>query len=627
MTMTTKLFSIATAVLLLSNTTSAEEVTLAPIDIISTNKTEQSIENTTSNVTVITSEEIEEKGYQTVSQAISSVAGIQVDTLGGLGQPTSFFLRGADSGKVLILLDGMRLNDPSTTNGTALLDTLTTNNIGQIEIVKGGASSIWGSNASAGIINIITKEPQEGTHGSIALNYGSYNTRGMDADIAYKGEKLTAQLLAGYLKTDGFSALAPEDAEDDGYENKNANLKFGYIFDENNKVNLSYNRIRTKTDYDDMYSTEQANDTYSHATAEQTNYALDYHFKQDNYSVTLTASRGEFERDYYTTSVFYGDAHNTYEATIEEYSFINAYTYSSGKVILGLEYKDIEGSNLYISSYPSLPTESSYTDKAIFLSNTYTINQSTLLETNLRYDRYDEFENKTTYKIGLKHHHDFLKGFTTSANYYTSYDAPSAYQLATPAPGSLLKPSYTRGFDISASYKELLSVTYFNNKVEDNIDYIFNPITYAGGYQNIDGTSKFEGIEIQGGYTISTLNIHLSANYTHLFKFKKEDDTDLPRRAKDTLNATIEYFTENDMHFGVDVQYIGDRTDSDFSTYPPSEVQTGNYTLCNLHFNTELMRGLDLYLNARNIFDKEYQSVYGYATEGRSLYAKLKYRF
>ena len=621
-----KKLSLITATLLLGNTAFAEEVTLAPIDVISTNKTEQSIEDTTSNVTVITSEEINDNGYQTVSQAISAVSGIQVTNLGGLGQPTSFFVRGQDSGKVLVLLDGMRLNDPSTTNGTALLDALTTNNIGQIEIVKGGVSSIWGSNASAGVINIITKEPKEGTHGSVALSYGSYNTRSIDADIGYKSEKLTAQVLAGYLKTDGFSAIAPRDAEDDGYENKNANLKLGYAFDENNKVNLSYNRISTKTDYDDMYSADLANDTYSHATADQTNYAFDYHFKMDRYSATFTASKGDFERDYYTSGL-YGDAHNIYKATIKEYSLVNAYDYSSGKAILGLEYKDIEGSNHYISSLPSQPTESAYTDKAVFFSNLYNINENTLLETNLRYDSYDEFDNETTYKIGLKHHHDFLKGFTTSANYYTSYDAPSAYQLATPAPGSLLKPSYTRGFDVSAAYKELISVTYFNNRVEDNIDYIFDPVTYIGGYQNVDGTSKFEGLEVQGAYTIPTLNIHLSANYTHLFKFEKEDGTTLPRRAKDTLNATAAYTTENDLHFSVDAQYVGDRTDNDYSTFPPSEVQTGNYTLWNLNFNTELMEDLNLYINAKNIFDKEYQSVYGYATEGRSIYAKVKYSF
>jgi len=619
--MTIKSLSLITATLLFTTNIQAEE-DIGEITVISANKTVESITNTTANIEVVTAEDIEEKGYQTVAQVINTISGIQVANSGGLGQPTSFFVRGMDSGKVLVLLDGMRLNDPSTTNGTALPDSLTTSNIQQIEIIKGGSSSIWGSNASAGIINIITKEAKDGVHGSLALSYGSYNTRGIDADLSYKDEKLTAQVLASILKSDSFSALTPREAEEDGYENKNGNIKLGYAFNENNKVTLSYNKYKTETEYDDAFSLDQADDNYSHSTSEQTNYALNYDFRVDNYSALFHASKGEYERDYFTTG-FFGDGVNKYKATLKEYSFINKYDYTLGKTVLGLEYKDIDGFNQY-NDFPE--SQAAYINKAIYISNIYNINENTLLETNLRYDNYDEFDNKTTYKIGLKHDHEFLEGFRTSANYYTSYDAPSSYQLANPAIGTLLKPSYTKGFDLSASYKKLLSITYFNNKVEDNIDYVYDPITYIGGYQNIDGESKFSGLEVSGSYTLLS-NIMLSANYTHLFEFKMEDGTDLPRRAEDTLNGSISYYTENGMQFGIDAQYIGDRIDTDGGFPVALEVPTGNYTLWNLNFGTKLAEGLDLNINARNIFDKEYQSVYGYATEGASVYAKLKYSF
>ena len=619
--MTIKSLSLITATLLLTTHTYAEE-TLEEITIISANKTSQSIQETTANVSVITSEDIEEKGYQTVAQAIQTQAGIQVANAGGLGQPTSFFVRGMDSGKVLVLIDGMRLNDPSTTNGTALLDNLNTANIEQIEIIKGASSSIWGSNASAGVINIITKEPKAGVHGSLALSYGSYNTRGADADLTYKDEKITAQVLGSYLKTDGFSALAPRDAEEDGYENKNGNIKLGYALNENNNIMLSYNKIKTTTEYDDAFSLAQANDDYSHATSDQTNYALDYDLTLDNYTALFHASKGEYERAYFTTG-FFGDGVNAYNATLKEYSLINKYDYTIGKVVLGLEYKEFDGFNQY-NDFPA--SQSDYSNKAVYLSNIYAFNENTLLETNLRYDNYDEFDNKTTYKIGLKHDHIFLEGFTSSANYYTSYDAPSAYQLANPSFGTLLKPSYTKGFDISAGYKELLNVTYFNNKVEDSIDYIMDPMTFIGGYQNIDGESKFSGFEISSAYSPIS-NLLLSANYTHLIDFEKEDGTDLPRRAKDTLNASISYYTDNDISFGVDAQYIGDRLDTDGGYPVASDVPTGNYTLWNLNFASKITKDIDLNIHARNIFDKEYQSVYGYATEGASIYAKVKYSF
>ncbi len=615
--MTTRTLSLVAASLLLTQATFAD-TTLEDITVVSTNKVPTSIQNTTANIALITADDIAEYGYQTVAQAISSVAGISVTHSGGLGQQTSFFVRGADSGKVLVLLDGMRLNDPSTTNGTALLDSLTTQNIAQIEIVKGATGSIWGSNASAGVINIITKEPKNGVHGSLGLTYGSYATKGADLTLGYKDEKLTAQVLASYLDTDGFSALAPRDAESDGYTNKNANIKLGYAFNTNNTLKLSYNRIKTQTQYDDSFSTAKANDAYSHSTSVQRNVALDYLYTQDSYSATLHASEGTYDRDYFTTGTF-GDGHNVYKATLKEYAFINAYVYDTGKAIVGFEYKDINGFNQY-NTFPE--SQSDYKNKAVYVSNTYDINSHTLLETNLRYDNYSKFDNKTTYKIGLKHHYDFLKGLMTSANYYTSYDAPSAYQLANATFGTLLKPSYTQGYDVTAGYEKLLTVTYFNNTVKDNIDYDNS----AFGYYNVNGKSKFSGLEVASSYLFTSFNLIATANYTHLFNYKKEDGSDLIRRAKDTLNASLTYYI-NEMYFGVDALYVGERFDTDGGFPVASNVPTGNYTVWNLNFSTKVMQNFDLSINAKNIFDKDYQSSYGYATQGRSVYAKISYSF
>ena len=611
--MTIKSLSLITATLLLTTNTYADE-TLEPITIVSATKTTQSIQNTTSNVAVITAEEIEEKGYQTVAQAINTVAGISVTNSGGLGQQTSFFVRGADSGKVLVLLDGMRLNDPSTTDGRTQLEFLTTSNIEQIEIIKGGTGSIWGSNASAGVINIITKEAKNGIHGSIGLNYGSYATQGADLTLSFKDEKLTAQVLASYLDTNGFSALAPIDAESDGYTNKNLNLKLGYAFNANNTLSLSYNKVDSDIDYD----VGSPDDSISKIDAKQDNIALQYAFTRDNYSALLLASKGKYDRE--ATNPYSGLS--TFDTIIKEYSVINALNYDLGKAILGFEYKDINGDNQYHSPGYNSISQADYTNKAVYLSNIYNIDANTLLETNLRFDDYSKFDNKTTYKIGLKHKHNFLKGFTTSANYYTSSDAPSAYQYANPVFGAILKPSYTKGFDISASYKDLFSVTYFKNTVEDYIDY--DNTNY--GYYNVKGTSKFSGLELESAYTLSDHNLIMSANYTHLFDYDDQNSEIRERRAEDVFNASVSYYTENDIHFGIDAQYIGDRIEYFYNTYN-TKARTGNYTVWNLNFSTEVINNIDLTINAKNIFDKEYQSVYGYATEGQSLYAKIKYSF
>lgn len=624
-----KTLNLITAPLLLCSQTFAD-TTLEEINVITTNKVLTSIQDTTANLIVITAENIEENGYLTVAQAISHQTGMIVSQSGGIGQLTSIYTRGMNGGQTLILLDGMRLNDPSTPNGAAQLEMLTTSNIEQIEIIKGGASSIWGSNASAGVINIITKSAKDGVHGSLTLGYGSHDTKIAEVALSYKDEKLLAQVQASQLKTDGISAIAPKSAESDAYENESYNLKLGYDFDGNNKLLLSYNDIDTKTQYD-----AYAEDTGTNGDTKQKNYALRYTFTQGNYSAIFNATKSDIERHYVSDSL-YGSYNSLNEASSQEYSLINQYKYDTNKFILGLEYKNIDGlfKSEYIDAFDPIYNSSDlrdtgYKNQAIFISNLYNIHDNTLLETNVRYDDFNNFDNKITYKIGVKHHHRFLEGFTTSANYYTAYDAPTTYQLAKQSPTvASLKPMYTKGFDISTGYKDLLNITYFNNKVDDgfqDIGFYQNP-----AYINNNGTEKFSGIEVKGNYIFSEIGINLSANYMYLIDYKKTNGEDMIRRPKETLNIALDHYVANNTSYGINAQYIGDRLDKAFLNVPPYSsypVSTGNYTVWNLNFGTKISTDIDITINAKNIFDKEYQSVYSYATEGRSIYAKVKYSF
>ena len=156
------------------------------------------------------------------------------------------------SDKTLVLIDGIRYNDPSG-NG-ANFEHLMINDIERIEVIKGAQSSIWGADASAGVINIITKSSQDGTHGNATIEYGRYNSKIARANISHKNESFDAKLSATRVDTDGFSAISPKSSEaknyeDDGYENTTANLKLGYNFDENNRVSTSYEIIDTEVDW------------------------------------------------------------------------------------------------------------------------------------------------------------------------------------------------------------------------------------------------------------------------------------------------------------------------------------------------------------------------------------------
>ncbi len=615
--MTIKSLSLITATLLLTTNTHADE-TLEPITIVSSNKTTQSIKNTTSNVAVITAEEIEENGYQTVAEAISHVPGISITNNGGFGKVTSIFLRGMKTEKILVLLDGVTLNNPSSTDGQAFFEHISLDNIEQIEIIKGGVSSIWGADASAGVINIITKKAKDGIHGNASISYGSYNTKKITSSLSYKKDNLDAIVSASKLKSDGFSATQPRDDESDGYENSSANLKLGYNFNNNHRLTFNYNYIDANTEYDGGSSPLKSNDPIANINTEQKDFSFNHLFTLENYKSILKFTQSRSDRLDRNNALFFGTLYENsikYNAKQKEISWINNYKYNAVNIIVGLESKKTEGKYQF-NSYT--PTTNTFKDKAIFLSLNKELNSfsggKTLLEGSIRKDFFDKFDHQISFKLGLKHFHANVDGLTTSVNYYKATDAPNSYQVANALDGRILTPDTTKGYDVSINYKDI-GITYFSNVITNKLAYDFT----SYGYINNTGEEKANGIEISASHSFSATDILISSNYTHLFKYEDESAKNLNKRAKDTFNISLDKYTDKNTHYGISAQYIGDREEFGEST--------GNYTLWNLNFSTKITDNLDASIYAQNIFDKDYESTYGYASAGRSVYAKIKYSF
>jgi len=194
---------------LLASSLTAATVNLDKITISTPTKSSQSFQNTTANVDIITAEEIQERGFKTVSDALKTHAGIAFNRNGGLGKSTSIMMRGFATKRVLVLVDGVRYNDPASISG-ANLQHILMSNVQRIEIVKGAQSGIWGADASAGVINIITKKAEkEGLSASLLAEYGSYNTQTYGLNASYKQDAFDIALGLERLSTDGFSAKVP----------------------------------------------------------------------------------------------------------------------------------------------------------------------------------------------------------------------------------------------------------------------------------------------------------------------------------------------------------------------------------------------------------------------------------
>lgn len=614
--------SLVAALLFATNLYSNETTKLDEITISSATKSEQKLRDVTANVDVITAEDIESRKFKTVVEALNSLAGVSFASNGGIGQTSSVYLRGMDSGRTLVLIDGIRLNDPSGFG--ANFEHLMINDIERIEVIKGAQSSIWGAEASAGVINIITKSAQNGTHGNASFEYGRYDSKIAKANISHKTDNFDAKLGVTRVDVDGFSAQAPKSSEakkyeKDGYENTTINTQLGFNFDENNRVSTSYEFIDTKVDIDGS----SPDDKISEAKTKTHLANLTYENKNDIATTKFYGNYTDIKREYSTYTP-------KYKGIVKEYGVNSSFDYlNSSNVVIGADYKKFEN---------KANIDKDYNNKGIFIANTNKFfDDKTIFTQALRYDRYSDFDNKTTGKIGIKQY--IVDDLNLSVNYGTGYNVPKFDSLFAPTvtypawfPGGTpstylsnldLSPERTKSYDVSIEYKGF-SVTYFRNKVNNLISsqYIGN-IGGADTFKqmNTSGDSIFKGTEIAYKNSV-TEDIFLNLNYTNL-SAKDVNGDKLLNRPTNKFGFGVDYYGLKDFHFNINGEYIGTR----YSYGYPQSVKTGNYTIWNALVDYDINKNFSTYVKLDNIFNKDYQIVDNYATSQRAAYLGLKASF
>jgi vitamin B12 transporter len=613
--MTKKSLSLITATLLLTSHTFAEE-TLQDITVVSATKTTQKLNDVTSNLDIITSKEIEERGYTTVVQALNSLPGISFTQNGGLGTTSSVYLRGMDSKRTLVLIDGVRYNDLTGLSGAPFAH-LMVDNIAQIEVLKGAQSGIWGADASSGVINIITKKSDTGVHGSFHAEKGSFDTDKYGVSISKKTDKYYVKMAHDVIRTDGFSAQQPkgvslETLEEDGYKNTTSSLAFGYNFNETNKIDFSHIIIDTEGEYDPFGKP----DGIATSTSRNQFSSVNFNHVDSFNELNVYANRSRFDRTF-TAPDFYGVVESTpYKGEIKEYGINSKIPYASTDFILvGAEYKEFnQGDSI----------NKDFDNKAFYINNTNTFSNpfegKLLFTQSIRHDSYSTFENKTTFKIGLKNNCALVEGLSVAANYGTAYNVPSLYQLYSPYGNVTLNPESTTSFDVTLAFHDL-KISYFDTKIDDMID--FDNTKYA----NIEGTSKISGIEASYQKNIFT-DFLFTLNYTHLLNAENQEGEILKRRVKDSVKFSLDYYGITDLHLGLNAEYVGSRTDMKFNPdFSKSDVETGEYTLLNITANYSLNKEIEVYAKIINLTDVEYQTVYGYAASPRAVYAGVRAKF
>jgi vitamin B12 transporter len=609
------------SVVLLTQLNAQDVIKLDDITVTGATKSKQSIKDITPNVSVITSTELEEKHYTDIYDALKATSGIIELSNGGVGSTVDILLRGMGNNRTLVLIDGIRVQDPSSTAGANMAHIMI-DDIERIEVIKGAQSGIWGADASAGVINIITKDAKDGTHGGADIGYGSFDTKKLNGYISYKDEKIQLKLDASKITSDSFSSQAPrgediDQYEDDPYENTTINLKASYNITNNSQLFFSIRDIDALKDYD---SYGNPDDTTLRSDVDTTLYALKYNHKLKEHDITIKYENTDFKRDEIGTIAQWGYEYvKNFNGESKNLELYDNFSYTNNSFLIAGIGKSSDFVEYILTDNTSNTKENK--NSYIYATNSNQF-ENIILTQSIRYDNYDNFENRLTGKIGAKY--NASENLFISSNIATGYNVPNIMEELNPwgATNNDLNPEDATSYDITMGYKGF-EITYFYHEIKDLIEW-YDADGYGGNpaiYKNLDGKSKFKGIEMSLNHNIND-DILLTSSYTYL-DAKDKDGEELQKRPKHTLNIGVDYYGINNLHMGLYGSYIGTR----YNNNNRAGAQTGRYTVIDAAINYDINQNASVYAKINNLFDRYYQTSDGYASAGFNTFAGLKIRF
>jgi len=590
-----------------------------------------------SALTVITGEELEAKQIRLVSDALRAVPGIAVNRSGPAGSLTQVRIRGAEGNHTVVLIDGMKVNDPFSSEVD--FSHLLAAQIDRIEILRGPQSVLYGSEAIGGVISIYTKRGTPGTQAEAALEAGSFSTVGGGAALRGATDALNYALSVDALRTDGTN-VSRFGSEDDGTRNQTllgtARWTLTPALALDAAVRWIDDRIESDpqdfgfppgpnfglvVDGDNRGDTDQL-DARLRAQLLALDGRLEHQFgiahsktHGDNQVDDVFSSGWEGQREHfdYQGSVRFGDQ------TLPQ--------------VLTLA---LEREELTFENKGPLPTsEENQTRKndktGLALEYRVRFASQTALTLSGRQDRHELFDDASTYRVTVAQPVGNVK---LRASAGSGIANPTFFELFGFIPGSFdpnpaLKPEKSVGFDLGADVDLFdgagqLSLTYFDADLENEIVSTFDSTTFRSSVANLDGKSRRKGLEVEGHWDVSA-DWTLAASYAYTDS-KQPDGQREVRRPRHVAAASVSYSLPNQRGaVTLAADHNGQQEDTDFGS--STRVALKDYTLVRLAGSYALSPHVDLTARVENAMDQAYEEVYSYRASGGAFYVGVAARF
>lgn len=589
-------------------------------------------------VTIIDREALDLRQSFQLADVLRDVPGLTVARSGSVGSQAQIRMRGAEANHILVLIDGVEANDPAS-GDEFLFEHLSAMEVERIEIIRGPQSALWGSDAVAGVINIVTRKAVDGFSGGASAEGGSNNTWRQSLRAAYGADNWRFTLGASRSETDGTNVSRLGD-EDDGYSLMTVQARLQFEPSDTLSLDFTARRVEASNEFDpiDFLVTglpvdgDRVNEAERWvfggvATVEAgglSHKAGVNWLDSENLSFADGVSQGTTGAERF--KVFY-------QATME--------SVQGHRVTGAVDYRDTEFTQTGAASFFGDPNQvQSMTNTAYVLDYVGDVTGSVTVTASARYDDNSDFDNITTWRLGASW--DLSDEMRLRGSYGRGYKAPTFIErfgffsdtfIGNPNLMPEISDSYEFGIDhVALEGRVLVGLTYFNARLEDEIDgFAWDPVNFAFTAVNKQGESKRQGVE-------ATLDIQLtdqlafSSNYTWtdaeepdgMGGFRRE-----LRRPEHSGAVALTWQGATGAAVSVNGSWVGDAEDIFFPPWPmPSEIVTlGDYALVNIAGHIPLNDTVEIFGRVEKALNSNYEDVLGFATPDIGFFGGIRVRF
>jgi vitamin B12 transporter len=575
--------------------------------VITANRTPQPLSSVLADISVVDRLEIEKSGAQSVAEVLARLPGIEFVRNGGPGATTSVYVRGGETRHTAVYIDGVRVDSQST--GGALWEQIPLEQIERIEVVRGPAAAVYGSDAVAGVVQLFTRRGQGALQANAALTLGSLATRQVQAGLSGAAGGFDYALSASHGRSEGEDArtadVAGHNPDRDGWKRSSLQARAGVRIDEAHRVQASLLASRMASDYDDFMPGQDDESQHRLNTA-----SLSWEGRWSN-AATTRAQLGRTHSTYETQPSFYRTETTLTDASLQHEQRLGVHLLTATLERRGDKLENPP--DAYSAGFGGTRHQN-----ALGLGWRATLGAHEL-QAHARRDDDSEFGGKSTGSLAWGY--AFAPQWRVHAAAATSFRVPTLYQRFSPYGNPVLTPESGRNLEIGLRWKgrdSELSLGAWRNRLQNLINFgAPGPCAASSGcYENV-GRVQLRGLTLSGRTRVAGVSLRASMDW-HDPRDLDSGKT-LRRRARRLANVGAETRLAG-WTLGSEVQAVGRRFDNAGNTRA-----LGGYALVGVYASKPIAAGWVLDARLDNLGDKTYARAYGYTTPGRSASLSLRW--